>query len=190
MDDFIRADAAFAKAMVEFQKELPTVSKGNTADTGKYKYKYADLSDVTEAVLPVLNKHGFAWLTMPEMTEHGNVLRYRLVHEGGGSVSGTYHLPTGAPQDIGSAITYARRYALCAVTGVAPDGDDDDGKRATDAARKPAEPTMPVNVAVTTLGAASSLPELQKIWEQVGRAGIAGHPDVIAEKDRMKAALS
>ena len=40
---------------------------------------------------------------------------------------------SGSPQDIGKAITYARRYALCAVTGLAPGGDDDDGKSATDA---------------------------------------------------------
>jgi hypothetical protein len=190
MDDFMRADVAFAKAMVEFQKELPAVSKGNTADTGKYKYKYADLSDVTEAVLPALNRHGFTWLTMPEVTERGFVLRYQLMHEGGGSVSGSYHLPSGAPQDIGSAITYARRYALCAVTGVAPDGDDDDGKRATEAARKPAEPTLNPRDAVVMLEAATELRQLQGIWEQIGKAGVSGHPDVIAAKDAMKAKLA
>ena len=42
---------------------------------------------------------------------------------------GLYPLPaSGTPQQIGSAITYARRYCLCAVTGVAPDDDDDDGE--------------------------------------------------------------
>lgn len=176
-------------ALIELQKELPAVGKNNTADTGKYKYKYADLADVTEAILPKLAAYGLAWVTMPTVTERGFQLHYQLRHTSGEAIEGYYHLPTGAPQDIGSAITYARRYALCAVTGVAPDGDDDDGKRATDAARKPAEPKMPVHVAVKMLESASEMQQLQSIWEQVGRAGVAGHPDVIAAKDRMKAAL-
>ena len=41
-------------------------------------------------------------------------------------------MPNGTPQTIGGAITYARRYALLAVTGVAPDDDDDDGQAAED----------------------------------------------------------
>jgi ribosomal protein S20 len=58
--------------------------------------------------------------------------RPRRLHTSGEKVSGEYPLPTGgSPQALGSAITYARRYCLCAVTGVAAD-DDDDGAAATE----------------------------------------------------------
>jgi hypothetical protein len=58
------------------------------------------------------------------------VLAYRLGHVDGGEICGFYPLGTGTPQQLGSAITYARRYCLCAVTGVAPGGEDDDGAQA------------------------------------------------------------
>src|SRR5690606_31859835 len=78
-------------------------------------------------VLPLLGKHGLSFSARPTLDEAGRfVLAYSLRHESGDSEDGAYPLPTtGTPQQVGSAITYARRYALCAVTGVAADEDDD-----------------------------------------------------------------
>ncbi|MFV0432839.1 MAG: ERF family protein [Leucobacter sp.] len=121
-------------ALAAFQAEIPTVAKGNTATVnsqkGSYGYDYADLSDVTGIVLPLLGKHGMAWLALPTLhPEHGFVLCYSLRHESGEEEAGIYPLPpASAPaQQLGAAITYARRYTLCSVTGVAPGGDDADG---------------------------------------------------------------
>lgn len=125
--------SGLAKALAAFQAEAPTIAKANKANAGTYEYAYADLSDVTEKVLPLLGKHGLSFSAMPTVTEDGRfVLRYRLRHSSGEEIGGDYPLPSGNPQQIGSAITYARRYTLCAITGVAPGGDDDDGKRALD----------------------------------------------------------
>ncbi len=122
-----------AGALAAFQAELPKISKGNTADAGTYKFKYADLADVSEKVLPLLGRHGLSFSAMPTLDEGGKfVLEYVLRHRAGESVMGRYPLPSGSPQQIGSAITYARRYALCSVTGVAPEAEDDDGKGAAD----------------------------------------------------------
>lgn len=122
-----------AEALAAFQAEIPSVVKGKTGDAGSYKYQYADLSDVTEKVLPLLGKHGLSFSAKPTHNERGAfVLAYTLRHVGGESDSGEYPLPNGNAQQIGSAITYARRYVLCAVTGVAPGGDDDDGHGARD----------------------------------------------------------
>lgn len=131
-----------AAALAAFQRDLPRIGKSNTANTGTYSYKYADLSDVTDAVLPTLGKHGMSFSSKPTLDEQGRfVLAYVLRHESGESDSGAYPLPsTGSPQQIGSAITYARRYALLAVTGVAPGGEDDDGASAPPADRRPVEP--------------------------------------------------
>lgn len=125
-----------AAALAAFQLALPKIGKGNTAkvtsDKGNYSYKYADLSDVSAAVLPALAAHGLSFSSKPTLTEDGRfVLAYVLRHEVDGEDAGTYPLPaTGTPQSIGSAISYARRYVLSAVTGVAPD-EDDDGQAAS-----------------------------------------------------------
>lgn len=127
-------EAAFAAALAEFQAELPHVGKGQTADTGSYTYDYADLTGITEAAFPKLAEHGLSFVTKPTVREDGRfVLHYALKHKGGHEEAGDYPLPAnGSPQQIGSAITYGRRYCLCAVTGIAPGGDDDDGRGAAD----------------------------------------------------------
>lgn len=122
-----------AAGMAAFQADLPRIGKENTAqvrsDKGNYSYRYADLTEVSAVILPLLAKHGMAWFTMPTLNDNGAfVLRYTLSHTSGESQTGNYPLPapSASPQALGSAITYARRYALCAVTGVAPGDDDDD----------------------------------------------------------------
>lgn len=124
-------------ALAAVQAELPRVAKENTAkvksDKGSYTYRYADLAEITPLILPLLSRNGLAWTTCPTVTSDGRfVLRYALKHTSGESEQGEYPLPKpdSSPQVLGSAITYARRYALCAVTGVAPGGDDDDAAEA------------------------------------------------------------
>lgn len=124
-----------AEALAAVQAELPKVGKGNRADVksdkGSYSYRYADLADINQAILPLLGKHGLSFTAMPTLDESGRfVLAYRLQHANGDALQGVYPLPSsGRPQEVGSAITYARRYCLCAVTGIAAD-EDDDGKAA------------------------------------------------------------
>ena len=78
-------------------------------------------------------------------------MRYELRHEQGEVINGEWPLPAGGnPQQIGSALTYGRRYTLCAVTGIAPD-EDDDGHQASQQ-RKPEPPVnfgMLINKAQT-----------------------------------------
>lgn len=131
--------AAFAEALVAFQDSLPHVGKGSkakvsTKDGGSYSYDYAALPDILDATLPSLTKNGLAFTAAPAMTEQGFVLRFALLHVGGHREEGAYPLPDpnrSTPQQIGSAITYGRRYSFCAVTGIAPD-EDDDGQHAAD----------------------------------------------------------
>ena len=123
-------DTLFA-ALASVQAQLPKIGKGQTADTGKYTYRYADLADVSQEILPLLGASGLAFTCRPTILDGQFVLTYSLVHFSGEREDGIYPLPSsGTPQQIGSAITYARRYCLCAVTGVAPDSDDDDGAAA------------------------------------------------------------
>jgi hypothetical protein len=145
---------SLAAALAGFQAELPRVRKDNqgviNAKDGKqgYKYMYADLADVSLVVMPLLGKHGLSFSTKPTMVDGRFVLEYVLRHTSGESDGGQWPLSVGTPQQMGSAITYARRYALSAITGVAPDDADDDGvaaaavsHRAAERVERPAEPS-------------------------------------------------
>lgn len=120
-------------ALAEVQAKLPHINKGKTAtvrsDKGSYSYSYADLGDIAPAIHPLLAAAGLAFIACPTNTEDGRfVLDYSLRHVGGETIGGQYPLPDpsrATAQQVGSAITYARRYTLCSVTGVVPDEDDD-----------------------------------------------------------------
>lgn len=138
--------ANLAAALAAFQAELPSMAadktgkiKGRTREGNpyEYSYNYADLSSVADAILPTLGKHGLSFSARPTVIDGGFALVYTLRHLGGESDAGVWPLPSPmqvGPQELGSAITYARRYALLAVTGCFPAGMDDDGKAAQDTA--------------------------------------------------------
>jgi hypothetical protein len=127
-----------AAALAEFQKNIPTPAKDSeasipTKNGGSYGYDYASLDKLTPVILPALAAQGIAYTAAPDWTEIGFGLRAELIHVSGEKISGFYPLgsPTNPAQVIGSAITYARRYALLSLTGVAPGGEDDDGASAS-----------------------------------------------------------
>jgi len=130
--------ANLAAALAAFQAKIPAVVKSETAKVptktgGSYQYTYASLGQVTSIVMPLLGAVGLSFTAKPTVNAAGKfVLAYELKHSSGESDGGEYPLPSsGTPQEYGSAITYARRYTLCSVTGVAPDEDDDGAAAST-----------------------------------------------------------
>lgn len=123
------------KALAAFQAELPRITENATVDMGNFTNSYAQLDVVAQIVLPLLGKHGLAYIACPTILEDGQrVLAYALVHGSGEERGGHYPLPDKATaQQMGGAITYARRYCLLSVTGVHPGGEDDDGAEANQA---------------------------------------------------------
>lgn len=99
-----------------------------TAENPFYKSKYAPLDSVIDATMPALHKNG---LTVSQMMDGDNLVTV-LIHTSGEYIGGLMplHAKNNDPQGQGSAITYARRYALAAILGVASE-DDDDGNQAT-----------------------------------------------------------
>jgi hypothetical protein len=143
--------STLAEALALLQAELPPIAKTSTAQYGKY----ADLADVTKQIMPKLGALGLSFTARPTLTDHGFVLAYELRHvsdEPG--IGGEYPLPgvEKGPQALGSAITYARRYCLCAVTGVAPDADDDDAAAAEQHAGESARSAKPRRQAAKVTG--------------------------------------
>jgi hypothetical protein len=127
--------APFAKAFVAAQMATEAVKKAATNPA--FKSKYADLSEVVEAVVPALNKAGIGVMQFPSYDGELVGVTTVLMHESGATVTGTLHLrPSKSdPQGVGSAVTYARRYSLLAMTGAAP--EDDDGNSASGPREQP-----------------------------------------------------
>lgn len=116
-------------ALVAAQQDLRNPSKDAKADTGQFSYSYATLPTVLELVRPVLAKHGLAIAQDVRMDE-GRVEVFTLVfHSSGeqllfGPIVG--RSGGGKWQELGSAISFARRYGLMAALSLSGDDDDDD----------------------------------------------------------------
>ena len=124
--------AALAKAQLEMGKAM------KDSANPFFKSHYADLASVQNAALPALNHAGIAVIQSPSKQNASVVVTTLLVHSSGQWVRGQLTLtPKQAhnPQADGACITYARRYALSAILGIAAD-EDDDGNAAVEARRK------------------------------------------------------
>lgn len=130
--------APLAKALVAAQKATESIKKA--ASNPHFKSKYADLSEVVEGVVPALNNAGVAVLQPAGAEGDAVSVTTVFLHESGSSVSSTLTMRASKsdPQGIGSAITYARRYALLAMSGAAP--EDDDGNAASGPRQERQEP--------------------------------------------------
>jgi hypothetical protein len=146
-----------AAALAAFQAEVPKMSKdetakvkGETKDGRSYdrSYGYAGLDQFVEIVEPALGKHGMSVTSRTTFTPEGVfMLEVSLVHESGERETAYWPLPDprrAGPQDLGSAMTYGRRYLGWGLTGTFPSGIDDDGKQAQAAPRESWDNARPV----------------------------------------------
>jgi ERF superfamily len=122
---------SLAEALAAFQGEVVDPHRSKKGQVrGKADYVYVPLDDLLAAVRPLMCKHGLA-VTQPVAVVGERVgVRTTLLHASGQQIEGFYPVPWGGgAQERGSEITYARRYSLEAILGIAPT-DDDDGKAA------------------------------------------------------------
>lgn len=136
-----------AAALVAFQAAVSNIGKSKTADTGKYKYSFADLADIFEEIRPHLAAAGLAVTQALVRASAPGLLGIdtKLWHASGETYSEVAEFPIGKdPQQIGSATTYFKRYALSAMLGLATE-EDDDGKAAS-APRQQPRPKRPTEV--------------------------------------------
>lgn len=135
--------ANIAAALIAFQGDMPTVKKSQTAKVptktgGSYSYTYAGLADVMREAVPVLVKHGLAFTALPRQTERGYELRGTLMHSSGEMIEGSLPIAGSTPQEMGSSLTYMRRYLFGCITGLVTDDDDDGHLAQKSATRRPA----------------------------------------------------
>jgi hypothetical protein len=93
-----------------------------------------------------LAKHGLAVIQEPLFTDGTAGVETIIIHKDGASISSTLLLPLKdqSPQGVGGAITYARRYALAAVLGIASEDDLDGNEHLPQKKQEPAPAKSPV----------------------------------------------
>jgi hypothetical protein len=118
------------KALAKCQGEMGKASKSGF--NPHFKSKYANMESVWDACREPLSTNGLCIIQAPNYSEGILTVTTRLSHTSGQWVESPLSIkPTGhTPQAVGSAITYAKRYSLMAIVGIADD-DDDDGNQAS-----------------------------------------------------------
>ena len=109
-----------------------------------FRSKYASLSSCVDACKEAFHKHNFALLQSNGHDEYGQYVKTELLHTTGASWGSVVYLVLSKQdmQGLGSAITYARRYGLLGMVGLAP--EDDDGNAASAPAKPQPKPAPQV----------------------------------------------
>lgn len=118
-----------AGALAKAQAAIQNPKK--ESENPHFKSRYADLATGIDAVRLALAAQSVVIMQATHMDGDLMMLETRLVHASGQWVGSTYpvcRFPA-RQQEVGSALTYARRYSLFALVGIA--GDDDDGNEAS-----------------------------------------------------------
>lgn len=140
-----------ATALAKFQGSLEQPSlnsevKVKTKTGGEYKFKYADLSECKRAAKQPLADNE---LSVCQLIEDDYSIRTILLHSSGQWISSKVRMPsnTADAQSIGSAITYAKRYAFCAILGIVADDDEDANIASGNTAQKELPKELPKKTA-------------------------------------------
>jgi ERF superfamily len=172
---------AIASALAKAQGQITGAKKD--AVNPHFRSRYADLASVWEACRAPLSQNELAVVQMTENAgPSGLCLVSMLVHSSGEFFRSRLYLALRdpSPQAVGSAITYARRYALAALVGVAAEDDDgEEAQRTVAAANTQAPAPAPARPKRTEADAArdmeqmmrsaASAAEIAEIWARIGQ---------------------
>ena len=126
-----------SESLCKAQKEFKTAIKNRS--NPYFRSKYADYTEVLGCVKPALNKYGISII----QPINNDVVETVLLHESGEYIKSStkIYCTTNKPQDYGSAITYARRYALSSLLSI--DSDEDDDGNVANGNNQPPTPSKP-----------------------------------------------
>jgi hypothetical protein len=139
--------AALAAALSKAQADITGALKDSANPF--FKSRYADLASCWDACRSQLTANNLAVIQTTEIGETGAVLVTTLAHSSGEWIRG--YLPIlskdSGPQGQGSGITYARRYALAAIVGLAQIDDDAEAAQARGKPEAKPDPDLAKKVA-------------------------------------------
>ena len=133
-----------ATALSKFQGAVDNAIKNSK---GVYNNKFADLAEVWNTIRKPLSENNLS-IAQPVLNSEAKVgVTTTLLHSSGQFLSETFYAqPTkDGPQELGSLISYLRRYCICAILGIAQ--QDDDGQIAEDGYKKSKVPKIDHNPA-------------------------------------------
>lgn len=187
--------ATLCSAMAAAFGEIEGATK--SANNPHFKTKYADLTAVIDAIKPALINHGLFFTQHPKPSEKGITVETVLHHASGDHLSlGELFVPANKQdaQGFGSALTYARRYALVTAFGVPVEDDDGNAASKAPAPAKqdviaPADLTLAIQLCDTiggnqaqTICEAYKVSALTELTEKQGKAVITRLQAKLAEK--------
>lgn len=113
-----------ATALALAQKEIEGASKDR--ENPHFRSRYADLASCWDACREPLTKNGLSVVQLPKADGAVITVTTMLIHKSGEFIAESLSITAmdAKPQSVGSALTYARRYGLSAVVGIAPEDDD------------------------------------------------------------------
>lgn len=185
--------AELAKALSKAQADMSGAKK--SSNNPFFKSKYADLKEVIECVKEPFADNGLSFVQFPISNDGFAGVETVIMHSSGEWISNEYMLKVSKndPQGIGSAITYARRYALQAACGVPSEDDDGESAMGRSSKQKKApepkpEPKQTKTEAIELLAAAEDFSKLVGAWNRVSKEN-KKNEDVIGFKETRKKEL-
>ena len=162
--------AALAAALSKAQADITGALKDSSNPF--FKSKYADLASCWDACRKQLAANGLAVIQTTNTTDAGVVLVTTLAHSSGEWIRGVLPVVTkdAGPQAQGSGITYARRYALAAIVGLAQIDDDAEAAQARGKPEPATDPTV-----FTAIAAAPDAQALAALWKSLSPEARSAH---------------
>lgn len=159
--------------LLEFQKRIGVIAKDSK--NPHFKNTYASLTQILSEVKPILSELG---LTIMQPIKEGKV--FTCVYDNSKEIATScIDLPLNlTPQQLGSTITYFRRYTIASL--LALEIDDDDAQSTNK--------VTPKQAAVNILLSSATLDELAKSWTVIGKE-LQSDKDVMKTKEEMKTKL-
>lgn len=207
MDENMDKQALLYAALAAAQGKMSNPTKNREvavkSDRGSYKFAYATLDSILDGIRGPLASNGLAFTQTLEKREDGMVMCLRLFHSGGGLVSTCMPLDSARivkMQEMGSMMTFARRYQIASFFGLAAEEDDDansaDGNQVQSMATKtdPRTDYRRIHEAMSAAQDAISLSEVMLANKdaimRVKAASEQGYAALMALKDKLVAGFN
>ncbi len=119
----------FNADMASMQTEMPSIAERGVG----HNIRYATFEDINDVAKPIMSKYGFAVSFKVVETERGVKVTGILLHRSGHREETEMTFPSdtsgskNAVQALGSSISYAKRYIMCAMLNITTRGEDDNG---------------------------------------------------------------
>jgi hypothetical protein len=170
---------ALAAALSKAQADITGALKDSSNPF--FKSKYADLASCWDSCRKQLAANGLSVIQTTRMTEHGLLLVTTLAHSSGEWIGGEMPVLTkdASPQGQGSGLTYARRYALAAIVGLAQIDDDAEAAQGRTVKAPQVDPDL-----VSLINNAASVDELNKLFKRLDKAQRMTHIDAFTARKK------